>query len=589
MVRGFRFPVGPDAPVYLWWMRLAAHDGLSAVRGRPGIPALALELSGTLRLSPAATLAALECVLATCIGLGAAALVRARSGAGRGAWILAGALAGTFAVHLAAGYLANLAFGALFLAAAAALALGTSGAAIGAAALLGAAGLADPLFFVLGLVILGLAAAQAFWDERGSERPPASEARRIVAVAAGAGALLGAGLLALQAGPGPLAVDTSKDAFLRRAGLTAELRSAYFDRFLRHWTRYVQWASIPLAAAGLGPAKGFAGRFLRAWGAVLVVGVIAALVTGLAPADRFEAFGYVIPILAALGLVRLWRAIAHRQRGLAALVSGALLVAMLLGAAITWRRQAPYMSALEVARATDAGRFAAATAPHTPLVFLAESGNDTISFWATRAGNVIRAALPPDRIRDVLVSIAPLRASSPPGQTERAAWRRLFAADLHAAKHRSGRRPLTFVLAPFARPDFPTPHPSGLVRTTVVARGVAILDRRSPRPVASPVDPLRPSSAGAIVVAALVTFALLTAVGYGWSRAAAGGGFAALALAPAFGAAGLILGGIALERLGVSLAAAAGPTAISALVGGGGYLSMLLLQRRAGPEPPSKV
>ena len=43
--------MGPDAPVYLWWSRLAGADGLSAIAHRPGAPALSLTLEGTLALS----------------------------------------------------------------------------------------------------------------------------------------------------------------------------------------------------------------------------------------------------------------------------------------------------------------------------------------------------------------------------------------------------------------------------------------------------------------------------------------------------------------------------------------------------------
>ncbi len=46
----------------------------------------------------------------------------------RAAWVLAGLLAGLFTVHLAAGYLANLAFAAPFIAAAVCLAPGARGA-----------------------------------------------------------------------------------------------------------------------------------------------------------------------------------------------------------------------------------------------------------------------------------------------------------------------------------------------------------------------------------------------------------------------------------------------------------------------------
>ncbi|MDP9242917.1 MAG: hypothetical protein M3O84_07055, partial [Actinomycetota bacterium] len=62
-VRGFRFPLGADAPVYLWWARLASVDGLSAVGPRPGVPALLLVLRGTLGAPLTAVTAGLEAVL----------------------------------------------------------------------------------------------------------------------------------------------------------------------------------------------------------------------------------------------------------------------------------------------------------------------------------------------------------------------------------------------------------------------------------------------------------------------------------------------------------------------------------------------
>ncbi len=582
VVRGFRFPVGPDTPVYLWWTRLAAHDGLSSVGQRPGIPALVLVLSRTLRLSLPVVLAALGCVLGTAVGLAAAAFLRARSTGGRAAWIVTGALAGTFAVHLAAGYLANLAFGALFLAAAAALAIGTRRAAAAAAALFGAAGLAHPLLFLFGLVILGLAAAQALPSERGAGRPGLdTEAGRIGLAAAGGAALLGAGLLALLAGPPPLAVDTSKDGFLRRAGLTGELRHAYLDRFVQHWARYVQWASVPLAAAGLRPATGFAGRFLRAWGAVVLVGVATTLVTGWGPADRFVAFGYVIPILAALGLVRLWGTLAARARALAVVATGALTVAMLAGAAITWNRQDPFISPLEVERATTAGLYAAAAPAGTPLVFVVDDADGTVTFLASRAANVIRASLPPDRIRDAVVVVPSREGPADDGMDRvREALSRLSLRDVRDAAERSRREPIEFLLAPFDRVDL-----SVMSDLSRVAKGVFV-SRPRPRPVQEPVDPLEPTSPGGIVVATLAVLALLGVAGYGWARAAGGDGVQGIALAPAFGAAGLILASIALERIGVPLTGWAGPAAISVLVGAGGYVAGVRMERY-GPDDPA--
>jgi len=583
VVHGFRFPIGPDAPVYIWWARLAGHEGLSAVH-RPGVPALMLVLQGALHLSTVAVVVALEVVLGVTIGVVSAALVRAANGS-RAAWVLAGLLAGTFAAHLATGYLASLAFAALFLCSAVLLALPTRRATAAAALVLGAAGLAHPLFFPLGALILAIDAALAWRSARG-------EAVRVGLAVLGGGALLGAGVLALLVGPGPLAVDTSRDGFLRRAGLTDVLRHAYLDRLVVRWTRYVPWASVPLAIIGLRDARGsggrfrdaggFVGRFLRAWGLVLVVGIALALTTGLFPADRFITFGFAVPILAAYGLVRLWQVLAPRRslapgrtsaprRALAALVTGALTVAMLAGALIAWAREEPWMNELEVSRVAAANPYAAAAPTGSPLTFSVNGKDGSGSFLATRAANLIRAGMPPDRIRDVYVVVPPPPVSVP-NSAEREALTRITEQDVRAADD----SPVSFLLAPFDRVDLPSAQRTPQER---VAPGVFVrpVTTESPGP---PVDPLEASSPGQMVLATFAVLALIALVGYGWARAAADDRLTATALAPAFGTAALILAGIALERLGVPLTGAVGPTAVSALAGVGGYLAWSILQRR---------
>src|ERR671937_2962755 len=168
VLHGLRFPVGPDAPVYLWWTRLSGSEGLSAVGHRPGVPALTLVLEGTLHVSVVSALAALECAVPVALGLSAAALVRS-SGGGRPAWALAGALAGTFAVHVAAGYVSTLVFAALFIGAAVLLCGPGRRATVGAGALLAAGGLAHPIFFLLRPRVPGLSAALAGGSGAGAE------------------------------------------------------------------------------------------------------------------------------------------------------------------------------------------------------------------------------------------------------------------------------------------------------------------------------------------------------------------------------------------------------------------------------------
>jgi hypothetical protein len=137
--------------VYLWWTRLAGLDGLSAVE-RPGVPALTLVLQGTLGISVVQATAAIEVVLGAGIGLAATALVR-RSTSPWGA-ALAGLLAGTFAVHLAAGYVATLITAAALLAAGTLLDDQRLRSAVLAALVLAGGGLAHPGFLLLGIAIL---------------------------------------------------------------------------------------------------------------------------------------------------------------------------------------------------------------------------------------------------------------------------------------------------------------------------------------------------------------------------------------------------------------------------------------------------
>jgi hypothetical protein len=290
-----------------------------------------------------------------------------------------------------------------------------------------------------------------------------------------------------------------------------------------------------------------------------------ALVTGWLPADRFVTFGFAIPILAALGLVRVWRRL-ERRRALAVVVTAALTLAMLAGSAIAWNRQAPFLSEDEVRALAVANEAVSRLEPGTPVAFLVNEPDDTVSFLATRAGNVIRAGVPPDRIRDVVVVVPPLEDGT--GSGERGALERLTARDLSAAEARSGRKAEVIVLTPFDEVDQPTDAiriGSALVTGDVHA-----------------VDPLEPESAARIAWASIATLVLLWAAGYGWARIGLADPITAAAAAPAVGAAMLIVVGTALDTLGVALGTTVGALAVSAIAGGGGYLIRFVLERRAG-------
>jgi hypothetical protein len=387
----------------------------------------------------------------------------------------------------------------------------------------------------------------------------------------GGAAAVGIGLLAVRPGAPPLEVDTSKDAFLRRAGLTSELASAYLDRFVHRWTRYIQWVSVPLAVVGFSSPNGNAGRILRSWFVLTFVGIAFGLATGWLPADRFVTFGFAVPILAALGLERLWRRLEHR-RALAVAVTVALTLAMLAGSAIAWNRQEPFLSADEVRALAIANEAVARLDPGTPVAFLVNEPDDTVSFLATRAGNVIRAGVPPDRIRDVVIVVPPLEAGSTSG--ERAALERLGARDLAAAEDRAGRAASVVVLAPFDEVDRPA--------------DALLIDPSAVEDVV-PVEPLQPSSAAEIAWASVASLALLVLVGYGWARVGLEDPITAVAAAPAVGAALLIVVATGLDALGVRIGTTAGALTASALAGGGGYLVRFVLERRAGPGAAPQV
>jgi hypothetical protein len=217
--------------------------------------------------------------------------------------------------------------------------------------------------------------------------------------------------------------------------------------------------------------------------------------------------------------------------------------------------------------------------PGVPLVFLVDEQDGALSFLATRAGNVIRAAVPPDRIRDVVIW-APLGEAS--RNAERQALADLTGRDVDTALDRSGQEAELFVLTPFYDVnELGVPHEA----TVIDPRGGALIE-------GDPVQPLEPASRAATAASAALTLAFLWIVGYGWARTAFSDALSAAATAIAIGAAGVTLSAIALERLGVPLDAPAGAWTVSVLAGGSGYLVWRVLERRvianSGPQVDEK-
>ena len=207
-------------------------------------------IAGTLGL-PVPAVGGLQQALGVAIGLASVALVHGRARGGRAGWVLVGPMAGIFAVHLAGGYVANLAFTATFLTAAAALARSRRGV-IAAALLLGGGGCRTRSSSSPAPRSSSTAAAVSWVLE--PEHGWRSDAGRVLAAVAGGGLVLGAGMLASFVGPARLSVDTSKDGFLRRAGLTdAPLPTTTSSASARSVRRFAPWVTLPLAAIGRAP------------------------------------------------------------------------------------------------------------------------------------------------------------------------------------------------------------------------------------------------------------------------------------------------------------------------------------------------
>jgi hypothetical protein len=575
-IDGHRFGVGPDVPVYLWWTRVGAGEGLSEVGARPGAPALVAALTGTLHLNVTAVTAGLASALGVAVGAASAALVRRAAGGAEKTWLLAGLLAGVFSVHLVAGYLANLVVAVAFLAAAACLA-GPRRSWWAAAVLLAGGGLAHAPFLVHAIVVFAGAAGLAW---RAGAR---DEARDIALSVSAGGVVAGAGILATIAGPGPIGAETSRDGYLRRAGLDRQLVDAYRERFRLRAARYVQWISVPLAVAGIAVADasaagGFLRRFLASWLTVIAVGVPVSYITGWLPPDRLVTFGFAVPIAAAIGLGWL-RDRLGGQGWLTWAVVGALAGWMILGGLLAWGRQAPFVNPREAELAREAGLRVGPPLDRRPVVYIVDDADATATFLGSRAANILRAAASPERAADVHVFVGTVNdffddRPTVRGDPEYDALSRLTLADIPDEPE-----PLVLVLGPFYRGNVSSPHLLELGPSLWASGSLP----ESSSTVSGPFD-FVPSSGAWISIAALATLAVLSILGLGYAGAAFEDPIVAIATTPAFGAAAVTLAAVALDQMGFRLESTPVALAASALAGIGGLAAFLVVQRQRDRE-----
>ena len=594
-IHGYRVPIGSDTPVYVWWARYAGVSGIGGLgtRGRSAIVALLASLSRVTGLPVAAVAGAIAPALATALALAAGALVHATVGRDRPRFVLTVALTGGFLSLMVPGYLSTLAFGALFVAALAALAEGLEGPGpapvAGAAALIGAAGLAHLLFLALAAAVLAAVAVALAPSARRSGDPfPSTGFGRVVMASAGGAALAGVGFLAV--GGGTPVPETSRDAVLRKAGL-GRLLGASYRRKLHHdfpWFRaatVLVLAALPLATAQRG--RTFRSRLAAAdqrrllfWGAVTAwlavsVGTVAALLLHFdAPGQRLAAFCIPLPLLAAVGLTRLWER-GEAKRGTAVAVAGAVL--FLVMAWLAWGGQHPLVSAGAVSQARAAGTALARQPKGTPLILVADDRHDKPSLFLTRYANYLRDAVPGARVPDVHLFVgspADLSAGHPglTGDPEHDALARESWAEVRPLL---ARQPLAIVMQAFDRGAFRRATSiQGGQGNRIIAPGVMALEGYRGAgccppngagytdPGAGPLSPWEPTWLGPALLL------LLWAVGLRWSRVGLPNSvlLVRLALAPAMGVAAVSLASIAVDSAGLRLGQAGGWVALAVAV-----------------------
>jgi hypothetical protein len=577
-VQGYRYPIGPDGPVYTWVARLAGAVGFGDMPGNgPGVPGLSLTLGSVLGTDAVQSVMLLGPVLATACGLAAGALLEATLGGDRLRTAAGSLLAGAFAAFLAGGWLANLAMVAVFLVALATLSAAASSrrAAWAGGVLLIAAGLAHRLFGLIGAAIL---LGVALWDireERGGPRAIGGLRLGAAALAGpGAALLLGSWIASGPAVPG----DTSQDGFFRRVGLRGLLLDRYRERFAGDLTR----AAVPLlSGAGLSSAwalrrsdRDARGHFLRrllvVWAGLSVAGIAALAVTGWGPPYRLVQFAFFVPVAAAAGFAILARGTRLRA---ALAYSGVLLFAAF--AMFGWFRQAPAFSPEELGVVATAGTATSVLPAGTPLVFVVDTDEPAAAYHVARASNVIRMGIAPERIPDVRLVVGTPQdvLAGLPTFTGDREHDRISEVYLAEAKHLLADAAILVVrelnesgYAQSLELDRAVTLADGLV---AVARGE---DMRQPSAAAAPaVSELSPLELILLSLGALLVLGLLGGGWASWSLSAADT-YRGLALAaPSVGVAVAVLGSVGADRIGL-IPGGAGSLAVTGALGLSGYV-----------------
>ncbi len=418
VIRHFRYPVGWDAPYYVWRAAAVPVDGLSrlgAVRsGSPLLFALLMRATGQNAFTIASVVPP---ILAGVVGLGAAATVRAGLRV-RPVWIpVIGVLAwvGFGRVGIMNGHFDQLLNAAMVLGAfAAAIAFAGMGRGAGAVGvLLAGAGLAEWPFWAFAVAILLLALGlmgRPPIRSRLAGRPDPNVPAGPLLWAVGSSAAFTA-LLFLVHPPGGRVGPS-----LNRPSLRRLLRARFLDR-VRDPLRYL---AFPLALGGgvaaararlegsdsawqeKGASRGLFLCLMASWVAATVVAG-AAQAAGIPVAGaRLTSYLFAVPILAGVFVWWLAGRLAARLPGALGTVAAVAVALLVVGGfgAVAWqtgRDRIPYFEPEGVREAAAAGAYVARFAPGARVDYLVANPNGD-GATGGRWWHETRAVLPPSEV-----------------------------------------------------------------------------------------------------------------------------------------------------------------------------------------------
>jgi hypothetical protein len=596
-------PIGSDTPVYVWWSRYAGVTGLgsAALPARPliiGAIATLSDLPGT----PAAWLVSvIGPVLSVANAMAMAAFTWVALGRDRLGFILTLLFVSFYTMFLVAGFFSTLAFSAIFLAGLTCLVWSLvheeRRTVAGAGVLIGAAGLAHPIFMVLGgaLIIgglLGLASGgpPPHWRGRIQEsirKPLPAVLIAIAAVVVGLAFMGG-----LRAG-----IPTSADGLLRSLGLHDFLVSAHRERLINLLPPFLVASAL---AAFLMPSAYRTGRasttttvslhantkeatrfligMFGAWAAVTVVGAVLLFMRVGVPAQRLVMFGLFSPAIAAIAVSRLLRsqwgrfllagsgAVRH-EATLSILLYIFAIAALAVSYWIPWWGQTPQISARAWSQVRGAAMVLASRPPDTPLILVTEQAVPQFLLDET---NYLRATVPPARASDVYAFVGTPSGflAGQPSLTGAVDQDRIALDSWQRTKPLLDRSPLVVILEAFD----PAAYGEALHDDSWEKSSDGVLVLQAPslgdsgptaskrsshaltQPGPGPMSPWFPIWAGALLLV------IVTAAGLGWATAMLPGSdqLTRVGVAPAIGFAAFGSASMIVDAAGVRLSGVGG-------------------------------